>query len=636
MFVSDRCAGPLASLWPDYDGPALARLLTRLPVAPADDRLAWRAGGFDQVTLDWLRQAAASDLDQPWPHPLAHAWARYRRDGDREEYQQALFARQARLRRAVLMAALTDQPAWLDQAADGLALACEQLSWCWPAHDEFAAAARLALPQADQPFLDLGAAELAAELAWADAVLGPRLDQAWAGLRQRLRHEAERRVIAPFLDVRDWWWIDGRDGVGNWNPWIHSNLVVTALGLIDDDARRSQVLATALAGVDRFVAALPPDGAVHEGYSYWWEGAGRLLDLLGWLKQASAGRLDGFGLPAVRATVGFPGAMWLGEADQPGWNWYVNYGDAQAKQTGEPWHSLYAAARETGDVTAAHHALDRWPAGQPVFAPEHSLGRQLAALFDADWADRRRPTGVTPERTGGTWLASIQLMVARQPNALAGLTVAAKAGSNGDSHNHLDVGAFIVALDGVPFLVDAGRGTYTAQTFGPNRYDLWLTGSDWHNLPAIAGQSQAVGAAFRASQVSCDGSRLSCDIAGAYDLPAGQGWRRRVRLDADTVQVDDDWTDARPSPAPSLWRLIVAGQVDLAEPGRLVVTTLGGRRVDLVTEPAMVPLVEVKGLDDPMLRWDGRLTRLTFTIDQPGRFHLTVMARPLTPPEESP
>ncbi|MFI9596685.1 hypothetical protein [Nonomuraea sp. NPDC052265] len=70
------------------------------------------------------------------------------------------------------------------------------------------------LRERDDPFLDLGAAEIAALFAWTDHALGPHLDIRAPGLRRRLRREADQRVLTPFERVRDWHWI-GRDGRAN-------------------------------------------------------------------------------------------------------------------------------------------------------------------------------------------------------------------------------------------------------------------------------------------------------------------------------------------------------------------------------------------------------------------------------------
>ena len=695
MFVNDRFHGPLADLWPDLDAAAGLLRDARLPVPDCGDRAAWQSSLLNQPALSWLKASAATEFGRPWSQPLAHSWARFRRDGDREEYQQALFARQARLRRAVLMAAVTGDDAWCDEAADGLVLACEQLGWCWPAHDEFGGALGWVLPNPDDPFLDLGASEMAADLAWADAALGSRLDSRWPGLRELLRAETWRRVMAPFLSRRDWWWIDGREGAGhgpnNWNPWIHANLIAAAIGLVDDPCTRPKVIALALDGLDRFVAALPGDGAVAEGYGYWWEGVGRLLDVLRLVKRASGGKLDAFGLPSLRASVGFPLAMWLGPAEpaEPvgpagppsrAEHWCVNYSDSRAKMGGEPWHVLFAAAVEAGDEASAVHALRQGLGGEAIFGENDSLWRQMDALFDADWCDymdeggglqsaqasqaSSLPPGLggdegpadgcgaaSPNRDSAhrcglavardpmlperVWLPSAQIMVAREAASGAGLTVSAKAGNNGDPHNHLDVGSFIVALDGVPFIVDAGRPTYTAQTFSSDRYELWMMRSQWHNLPEIAGVGQSAGSEFAATEVSFSAddetAELAFDLAGAYDLPAGRrgsAWRRRVRLDGHAVTVEDAW-DANlcpPQGPPTLWCLLIAGEVRQRCAGRIDVKTLSGGRAVLRTEPGVLCNLVTKDYADPMLTnsWGPRLKRLTFDVSHLNHLCLTV------------
>jgi hypothetical protein len=43
--------------------------------------------------------------------------------------------------------------------------------------------------------------------------------------------------------------------------------------------------------------------------------------------------------------------------------------------------------------------------------------------------------------------------------------MAIKGGNNGESHNHNDVGSFIIYTDGEPLFIDPGVGEYTAKTF---------------------------------------------------------------------------------------------------------------------------------------------------------------------------
>ncbi len=67
---------------------------------------------------------------------------------------------------------------------DGAYLLCEQSSWSWAAHDDVFTRAGDVVPDRSRPYLDLGAGEVAAQLAWLDHVLGEQLDERAPGLRE--------------------------------------------------------------------------------------------------------------------------------------------------------------------------------------------------------------------------------------------------------------------------------------------------------------------------------------------------------------------------------------------------------------------------------------------------------------------
>lgn len=616
-----RFLGPLAQAW--RGAPPLVELLAdpaqALPVPAASDRRVWTESALDAATLQALTQRATDDLSQPWPVPLPRQYARYFRDGHRDTYEQTVFARQRRLSRAAVLAAVTQSPLWMDEVLDGVTLLCEQSSWCWPAHDDTFRVHGAVVPTVTDPFLDLGAGEVAAQLAWVDHLLADALDEHAPGLRARIRHEVDRRVLAPFATRRDWHWL-GLDGdVHNWNPWIHGNVLVAALRLVDDARRRASLVALVIEGLDRYVAALPADGAIDEGYSYWWNGAGRAIEALDVLAYATGGALDATGIPSLRETVAFPHRMHLGD------DWYLNLADGQARpREPYPWHALHRAAVRFGDAAARAHAAAHREPGAPLAHEAEGLGRLLRALTDRDWRDAQPVPSPLPR---DVWLGSTQVLVARpRAGSAAGLTLAVKGGHNGEHHNHNDVGGVVVALNGVPVLVDAGRPTYTAQTFGPDRYQIWTMQSAWHNVPEIRGTPQRDGAAFAARAVQAtvddDGSALTLDLAGAYPRDDIRQWRRTARLDRTTgrVRVSDTWelqAPRRDGDGPTTVRWLVAGDVRV-EPGRAEITARHGAGIVVLTwEPADAPCrVTERVLDDPMLSdvWGDRLTRLEIDV----------------------
>ncbi|WP_206188166.1 heparinase II/III family protein [Sanguibacter sp. HDW7] len=600
-----------------------------LPVPPATDRTAWAT--VDAPTLRAILTRADAERDDPWHVPTATQAARYHGDGDRLGYEDQVAGRQQRLARAATAAAATGDADRLDAVADLVWQLCEQSSWCWPAHDDVRAARGWVLPDPDRPYLDLGAGEVVGQLAWTDHLLGVALDERFPGLRARIRREARIRVITPFLDRRDWHWL-GLDGdVHNWNPWIHGNVLVAALRLLDDPADaalRARVVELCVEGLDRYVAVLPADGAIDEGYEYWWNGACRAIEALGILAHATGGAADVLGpdgVPALRAALGFPHRMRLGDG------WYLNVADGRARPPRDmAWHALHRAAAHAGDDDARRHAAAHREPGTPVADVAAGFGRLLQALTDTAWRDARPERAPLP---ADVWLPSVEIRIVReQADDPRGLALAVKGGHNAEHHNHLDVGSFVVTSDGVPVVVDVGRPTYTAVTFSPRRYTLWPMQSTWHNVPRISGAEQGVGRTFAARGTTRLDDGLTLDLAQAYPVEGLERWVRTARLRRDGegayVEVTDAWrADADVSGA--CVHLVLAGRVMLHDDGATIVPVAGARPLRLGWDRGTTVRVEERALDDEMLAqvWGTRVTRLE--LEPAGRQELRVVARVL-------
>lgn len=638
-----RATGPLGTLWGrkathDSLESLLAGARQRLSIRPAGED-AWQ--GVAPASVELLLAQASGERGTPWPQPLVSHYSRYFRDGNRTAYEALVGARQQRLTRAVVMAALrSDASGWLDEVIDGAYLLCEQSSWSWAAHDDVFAVSGQVVPDPDRPYVDLGAGEVAAQLAWLDQVLGERLDQRAPGLRRRLRYETQRRVIQPFVDRLDWHWL-GLDGdVHNWNPWIHSNIITAALLLVDDPKLQAHTISRCIEGLDRFLASIPDDGAIDEGFAYWWNGAGRALEGLAVLEAASGGVLAA-DVPVVRAVVAFPHRMHLGH------QWFLNVADGPARAAdGLPWDMLYRAAISVGDAQAAQHA--------GAFVREQvdskaGLGRVLHSLLQPVpelEPQFERPVADTPQppHAAFSYLSSVQIMVARQSAGSArGLTLTAKGGNNGEHHNHRDVGSVVVAVNGVPLLVDAGQPTYTAQTFGPDRYQIRAMQSSWHNVPAPFGLEQGTGAEFGATVIeepTAAEPTLTLGLGTAYGFPRAEQWIRTAALHREdgSIVIGDRWELPTSPHHPDIdIAYLIAGTLQLGGDGTgndgtatvwpegiPGINTSGADPVPghssglrLRWKPgSAVVLVDEWILDDPLLQeiWGTKLTRLRFRL----------------------
>ncbi len=120
-----------------------------------------------------------------------------------------------------------------------------------------------------------------------------------------------------------------------------------------------------------------------------------------------------------------------------------------------------------------------------------------------------------------------------------GLFLAAKGGHNNESHNHNDVGNFIIYLNGEPAIIDVGVETYRRQTFSNERYTIWTMQSAYHNLPTINGQMQMNGRQYAARNVTFErrqnGIKFGLNLENAYTEEAGiQSFRRTVEFNKGT------------------------------------------------------------------------------------------------------
>ena len=147
------------------------------------------------------------------------------------------------------------------------------------------------------------------------------------------------------------------------------------------------------------------------------------------------------------------------------------------------------------------------------------------------------------------WLPDLQIMTARRGH----FYVAMKGGTNGESHNHNDVGSFIVYApllqegtgEGTllsPLFIDPAVGEYTAKTFSKDRYDVWTMQSGYHNLPQINGIDQKDGKDYAAKVIRHKEGQLTLELAGAYPKDAAvKSWQRTVTAMKSGISVTEDY-----------------------------------------------------------------------------------------------
>jgi hypothetical protein len=625
-------------------GAARSRGLLRQALAAVDFRAAlvgpeaWRpypkdAAGWRQVPEAQRRAfvaAAERELTTGWATVPATAFLAYSRTGDRASYER--LANQRRHKLGLLLAGelLEGRGRFVDAIADGVWVICEESFWGSVAH----LGDQGPLPDVRAPIVDLFAAETGALLAWTDYLVGERLDAVNPRVRERLRLEVERRVLAPALERDDFWWMGfGNREVNNWNPWINSNWLTAVLLLERDPDRRLRAVEKIARSLDRFIDGYPDDGGCDEGPVYWGHAAASLFESLDLLASATGGRADVRRASLVRAMARFIASAHIKD------EWFVNVGDAAARLRPAP-ELVYRYGKAAGEPEVAAFgawlARRRGPYGPDEVQPYGTPGRVLPAL---SLAGEIAAAPAAEPLEGEVWLPDLQLMAAREkPGSADGLYVAAWGGHNAQSHNHNDVGNVLVFADGRPVLADAGVGEYTSKTFSARRYEIWTMQSQWHNLPAINGVDQAAGAAFLARDVTYRATpvevRFSLDIAPAWPAAAQvTKWKRDVVLDraAHRVVIDEDYALAA-AREPVRLNFLTPLAADVARPGRVLLTPEAGCSQEILYDAERFRAnVEERRFEDSRLNavWGDRLFRVVLTgkdLQASGRHRLVIRA----------
>jgi hypothetical protein len=578
------------------------------PFPTAAERQPW--GGLSDTLRRHLIASAEQLLNHAWPALPATLYMDFARTGERKNYEGPYFSRRGALASLVLAECAEGKARFLDDVANGIWAICEETSWVIPAHNPGFAGDR-SLPDFADHSIELFSAETGTLLAWTQYLLRPQLDAISPTVSARLRREVKLRILDPFFARGDFWWMGGGPGrLNNWSPWCCSTCLAAFLLLEEDAARRAAAAAKVMQILDRWLAWYHPDGGCDEGPSYWTVAGGALFDCLELLSWATDAKINVYDQPLIQEI-----GRYIYRVHISG-DYYVNFADCPAK-VHLPAGLVYRYGRRIGDEHMAALGA-HCHQGHGGHHPSRSLLRALPDLFHTEGIE----APAQPPFVRDVWLPGTQIMVAREREGSdRGFYLAAKGGHNDESHNHNDVGHFIVYYDGQPVLIDVGVGTYTRQTFSDQRYDIWTMQSAYHNLPTVNGVQQQAGEQFRATDLSCrrddSAAELTLDIAKAYPPEAGvKSWRRTCRLvrgERTGVVIVDDFTLARPTRDIALSLLTpcepsvkMAGELALSLPA-------SGLALRLAYDAAVLEaVVETIPLDDPSLQraWGDRLYRI--------------------------
>lgn len=429
---------------------------------------------------------------------------------------------------------------------------------------------------------------------------------------------------------------------GNHNQVCNAGLVCAALAIADEEpdlARR--VIAGARESMPYALEAYAPDGGFPEGPGYWTYGTTFSVITFAALESALGSDL---GLTA--STPGFARSIEYYEAVQGPFGSVFNYADSSEDLQNSPARAWLADRYHAATATRHTRALLAEALSHGKITP---FDRTVQALvinrvfaLHAVWFPRD-PAGDVPDlpldaHFRGTADIAVFRSAWRDPRALY---VGLKAGENGDHHNHLDLGSFVLDADGERWASDLGpeatNGSYDLPGYFDNKARRWTyfrTNNRSHNTvtPSDALQARHVDAPITAFVSTPSRAFAIVDLTAVYPDQATVLRRGVALLDRSRVLVQDEFQPKQAS-APLRWTMMTRAAVQIAQDGRSAQLTSHGRqlRVEILEgEGARLRSTSARPPTADEIQNDG-VTQLTIDISPASTKSATRLAVLLTP-----
>lgn len=480
---------------------------------PYADRAYWDDLGSRLETKDIIAEAAEIEGTEP-PKITRELFDAYAKTGDRTDYELVFSERTNRLGTLTYAEGFVWDGSRLPAIERELAAILDEFSWAVPAHIPAGVTEEEALRR-----VDLAASARAWSLATVDYLLGDKLQPE---TRARIRQEVRARVWKPVLErihagnLRNFGWMTGRN---NWNAICNGGVMGSALLLSDSVEEKALLIAAFERFTQSYIDSFGPDGFCEEGIGYWSYGYGHYTMSSELIRLVTGGRLDLLSGEAQKRIAVFDVRWQL----TPGV--YPPFGDASVQTRIPTQLHDFATLRYGGSGGLAGSRPS-------VSVHRHPLGAQLYSMpfrVSQPYPQPGSPEAEAIEKAKASPALRDSFpeggaLVVRATEPGKGLSAAFKGGHNGQSHNHNDLGSFVVQNGSDLVLTDLGADTYVKDTFGPRRYTSGVMNSYGHPVPRVAGQLQRKGSGAVARTVREEFSEerdiWEIDLTSAYQVPA--------------------------------------------------------------------------------------------------------------------
>lgn len=429
--------------------------------------------------------------------------------GNRLIFEHKYFERRTRLDIYFIMYLLYEREEDLKRLEDIIWAICGEFSWSLPAHVHWENA------MDDMVYIDLFASETGQTLGEIMYVLNDKLSDY---IKDIIKYEVNRRIIESF-ENRSYHW---EQITNNWAAVCAGCVGMTYIYCAPE--RYSSVEKRIMSAMDSFLSGYGADGICTEGLGYWNYGFGYYTYFAELLYEFSDGKTDIMHNDKIREISQFQQRMYLNG------NVIASFSDG----------GRYGSFSDG----LTHRLKDLFP--ESVIVPDKKyIQRDFYGLENRFALCVRNLLWSKPEyaetqevKSDEQYYPEAQWYINKNKN----FGFAVKGGNNNESHNHNDIGNFIIASGSEQLIADIGSGEYTKDYFNDaKRYDILCCSSLGHSVPIIDGQVQSAGMEYVGEILKHENNEAVVEIAKAYKCDSLKSAKRTFKISEDKIELYDEF-----------------------------------------------------------------------------------------------
>lgn len=448
--------------------------------------------------------------ENPCPDLLYSTYRLFEVNGDRQKFETPYYKRRRVLTAYAIRYIFYRDPEDLVMLQDVIWEICAEFSWAFPAH--LGMDGSNTDPRRARVHIDLFAAETAASIAEIYSILK---DEFEPRINQRILYELKDRIIDSYINNYRFF----ESGGNNWTGVCCGSIGMTMLYVAPEklDLFKDRLVNP----LSRYLSTFGETGSCDEGISYWGYGFSNYIYFADMLKEHTKGKINILNIPRAEAVATFGCNAYIRK------HYTISYSDSS------PTFKY--------NIGLNHFLADTYEKAYPLdtaFASKEISNFFKDSIRTLVWTNpdyfdvKELPTVISEEYDGKLgWYI----------NKKAKYSLTAKGGHNEESHNHNDLGNFIIFTDNGQQIIDFGGGYYNKNYFRvPQRYEEQIIAcSRGHNVPIINGVIQQHGRHFSATAIGYGNDSFTLDLSKAYPECGMTAYIREFKLTDDIVKIID-------------------------------------------------------------------------------------------------